>query len=153
MSLSSGALAILPAIGSQVITNGAERGELKQISLEVRSEDYMPITDPKNVEKFLKDYFSDTPILAKIGKCESQNRHFNSRGEILRGTKNTYDRGVMQINILYHEKDAEKLGLNLHNIDDNVAYARHLYEKQGAKPWMSSSACWSKYVGPEVAKK
>ena len=153
MSLSSGALAVLPAITSPVTITDNKEGELKQISIEVRSEDYGPLTDPKNVEKFLKDYFSDTPILAKIGKCESRNRHFNSRGEVLRGEKNAYDRGVMQINLLYHEKDAEKLGLNLHNIDDNVAYAKYLYEKQGAKPWMSSSACWSKFAPNEIAKK
>ena len=158
MTFSSGALSVLPAITSPVTAtdNGIE---VQQISLEVKSEDYMPLTDPKNVEKFLNDYFAATPILAKIGKCESRNRHYNSRGEVLRGEKNTYDRGVMQINLLYHEKDAVKLGLDLHNIDDNVAYARYLYEKQGAKPWMSSSACWSKFAvgkfseSDEVAKK
>lgn len=152
MSLGSGAAAVLPAIISPVTVTD-QGAEVAQISLEVKSEDYMPITDPKNVERFLKDYFADAPLLAKIGRCESRNRHFNGRGEVLRGEKNTYDRGVMQINLLYHEKTAEKLGLDLHNIDDNVAYARYLYEKQGAKPWMSSSACWSKFVGPEVAKK
>ncbi len=152
MSLSSGAMAILPAITSPVTVsdNGVEP---QKISLEVKSEDYGPLSDPKNVEKFLNDYFADAPILAKIAKCESRNRHYNSRGEVLRGEKNTYDRGVMQINLLYHEKDAEKLGLDLHNIDDNVAYARYLYEKQGAKPWMSSSACWSKFSDKEIAKK
>jgi hypothetical protein len=120
---------------------------------EVRSEDYQPITDSKNVEKFLKDYFADLPLLAKIGKCESQNRQYNSRGDVLRGKANVYDRGVMQINILYHQETAEKMGLDLNKIDDNVAYARYLYEKYGAKPWMSSSPCWSKFTSPDLAKK
>ncbi|MEK7175946.1 MAG: hypothetical protein AAB695_01050 [Patescibacteria group bacterium] len=120
---------------------------------EVRSEDYQPISDPKNVEKFLNDYFADMPLMAKIAKCESRNRHLNSRGEILRGEKNVYDRGVMQINVLYHEATAEKMGLDLHNIDDNVAFARYLYEKYGAKPWKSSSACWSKFLSSEIARK
>ncbi|KKW15992.1 MAG: hypothetical protein UY54_C0001G0018 [Parcubacteria group bacterium GW2011_GWA2_50_10b] len=120
---------------------------------EVRAEDYQPISDPKNVEKFLNDYFADIPLMAKIAKCESQNRHYNSKGNVLRGQKNTYDRGVMQINLLYHEETAEKMGLDLHDIDDNVAFARHLYEKYGAKPWMSSSACWSKFASSDIARK
>lgn len=118
---------------------------------QVKSEDYMPITDSKNVARFVKDYFADTPILAKIAACESHNRQYNTRGEVLRGEQNTYDRGVMQINILYHLETAQKLGLDLNSIDDNVAYARYLYEKQGAKPWMSSSACWSKPGSTEIA--
>jgi len=59
----------------------------------------------------------------------------------------------MQINVLYHAKTAEKLGLNVHDLDDNVAYARYLYEKQGAKPWMSSSACWAKFRQSEIARR
>ena len=120
---------------------------------EVKSEDYEPLSDPKNVEKFLNDYFADMPLMARIAKCESRNRHFNSRGQVLRGEVTPLDRGVMQINLFYHEKTATKLGLDVHNIDDNVAYARYLYEKEGAKPWMSSSACWSKFSSPEFAKK
>ena len=52
---------------------------------EVKSEDYEPLSDPKNVEKFLNDYFADMPLMARIAKCESRNRHFNSRGQVLRG--------------------------------------------------------------------
>ncbi len=72
---------------------------------------------------------------------------------VLKGEITPLDRGVMQINLHYHEDTAEKMGLNLHNIDDNVAYARYLYEKSGAKPWMSSSACWSKTSNSDIAKK
>jgi hypothetical protein len=71
---------------------------------------------------------------------------------VLKGGKNYYDRGVMQINILYHAKTAEELGLDIKNLDDNVAFARYLFEKQGAKPWMSSSACWAKFRQSEIAK-
>ena len=120
---------------------------------EVKAEDYQPITDPKNVERFINDYFADIPILAEIAKCESHFRQFNSNGSVLKGNRNSYDRGVMQINILYHAKTAEKLGLDVHDLDDNVAYARYLYEKQGAKPWMSSSACWAKFSQSEIATK
>ena len=120
---------------------------------EVRAEDYRPITDSKNVEKFVNDYFADIPILTKIAKCESHYRHLNLNGDVLEGEENIYDRGVMQINVLYHAEFAEKLGLNIHDLDDNVAYARYLYEREGAKPWMSSSACWAKFNQSEIARR
>jgi hypothetical protein len=152
MSLSSSAVAVLPAYTTQMEMPELEVA-LQPKPEEVRSEDYMPITDPKNVERFLEDYFADMPIMAKIAKCESRNRHFDSRGQVLRGEVTPLDRGVMQINLHYHQDAAVKMGLDVHDIDDNVAYARYLYEKQGAKPWMSSSACWSKFSSNEVAKK
>ena len=130
--------------------NGAVEAALPR---EVKAEDYQPITDSKNIEKFVNDYFSDIPILAEIAKCESRFRHLDSKGEVLRGNKNRYDRGVMQINILYHTETAKKLGLDINNLDDNVAFARYLYEKQGAKPWLSSSVCWAKSKPIELAKK
>ncbi|MDP3874971.1 MAG: hypothetical protein Q8Q22_00405 [bacterium] len=126
--------------------------EVELTPREVKAEDYQPITDSKNVEKFINDYFVDIPVLAKIAKCESRYRQFNSEGDVLKGEKNRYDRGVMQINILYHAETAEGLGLNIQNLDDNVAYARYLYEKEGAKPWMSSSACWAKFNRSEIAR-
>ena len=134
----------MPTIGTEVT--------VEPVPKEVKAEDYQPITDSKNVEKFVNDYFADIPVLAKIAKCESRYRQFNSEGEVLRGKQNRYDRGVMQINVLYHAKTAEELGLDIHNIDDNVAYARYLYEKEGAKPWMSSSTCWAKFHPSEIAR-
>lgn len=120
---------------------------------EVKSEDYEPLTDPENVKRFVEDYFSDIPVMAKIAYCESRNRQYDSTGAVLKGEKTPLDRGVMQINLYYHEETAKKLGLDLHNIDDNVAYARYLYEKEGVKPWMSSSKCWSGTSYSELAKK
>ena len=120
---------------------------------EVKAEDYQPITDSKNIERFVNDYFADIPILAEIAKCESRYRHLNKSGAVLKGDRNSFDRGVMQINILYHAKTLERLELDVHNLDDNVRYARYLYEKEGAKPWMSSSACWAKFNQSEIARR
>jgi hypothetical protein len=58
----------------------------------------------------------------------------------------------MQVNELYHLETAKKLGIDLYTADGNVAYARYLYEKQGAKPWISSSGCWAKFQGADIAK-
>jgi hypothetical protein len=120
---------------------------------EVKAEDYAPITDSKQVKRFVTDYFKDIPILAEIAACESHYRQFDSNGKVLRGQKNQYDVGVMQINELYHLEASEKLDVDIYTLDGNVAYARYLYEKQGAKPWMSSSACWAKPSKSEIAKK
>ena len=131
----------------------AERVAVETAPKEVEARDYQPITDSKNVEKFINDYFADIPVLTEIAKCESRFRHFNSAGTVLEGKKNRYDRGVMQINILYHAETAEELGLDIHDLDDNVRYARYLYEKQGAKPWLSSSACWARFNQSEIARR
>ncbi|MDO8590165.1 MAG: hypothetical protein Q7R69_02735 [bacterium] len=132
---------------------GEMRATVEPMPKEVRAEDYQPITDSKNVEKFINDYFADIPILAEIAKCESRYRQFNSEGNVLKGRRDRRDTGVMQINLFYHAQTADKLGLDVHDLDDNVAYARYLYEKQGAKPWMSSSACWAKFSKSEIAKR
>ncbi len=154
VSFASGAMTVLPAISSLVLEPQTDKIMTVEIApLEIKSGDYQPITDPKNVEKFINDYFQDIPIMVAIAKCESRFRHFNSEGNVLKGKENRYDRGVMQINLLYHAEKADELGLDLTNLDDNVAFARYLYEKFGAKPWMSSSACWAKFSQSEIAKR
>ena len=120
---------------------------------EVKAKDYQPITDSKNIERFVNDYFADIPIMAEIAKCESRYRHLNSSGDVLKGKRDRRDIGVMQINLFYHTETLEDLGLDAHDLDDNVAYARYLYEKQGVKPWLSSSACWAKSSQSEIAKR
>ena len=95
-------------------------------------------------EEYVKRYFSDTPILAEVAKCESQFRQYDKYGGVLRGDDNVYDIGIMQINELYHRQLAKKLGLDINNISGNVAYARDLFEREGLRPWIASSKCWSK---------
>lgn len=98
-----------------------------------------------STENFVKEYFKDTPILAEIARCESGFRQFDKNGNVLRGIKNNKDVGVMQINEYYHAATAEKLGYDLHDIEDNMRFAKeYLYDKQGSRPWLASSPCWSK---------
>lgn len=148
-------MAVLPAVISPDTSseNTVVIESLQPLVKEVRALDYGPISDSTNIERFVNDYFSDIPILARIAGCESHYRHLDRSGSTLRGVENRFDVGVMQINLLYHEEDAKELGLNLHNLDDNVAFARHLYERQGAKPWMSSSACWAKVTESDLARR
>jgi hypothetical protein len=115
--------------------------------------DYMPISDKENVKRYLADYFSDIPLLAKIAGCESHNRQLDANGDVIRGEVNHYDVGVMQINELYHADEAKALGYDIYTLDGNAAFGRYLYEHQGgSQPWSSSKPCWGKYVGTtEVA--
>ena len=99
-------------------------------------------TNPVTLETYVRQYFSDTPVLAEIARCESTFRHLNKNGKVLQGVVYKRDVGVMQINKYYHSDDAKKLGLDLHELDDNLAYAKWLFEKKGAKPWKASSKCW-----------
>ncbi len=97
---------------------------------------------PSNTEAIVRDYFKDIPVMIQVARCESHFRHTLADGSILRGVVDSADTGVMQINKRYHSATAASLGLNLDDIYDNMAYARHLYEKQGTQPWSASSPCW-----------
>ncbi len=102
------------------------------------------VEKPKTVEWQVRAYFADVPVMARIAECESEFRHLNSRGEILRGEKVRSDVGVMQINEYYHGKTAKALGIDLHKLHGNLIYARYLFRKEGTTPWLASSACWGK---------
>ncbi len=96
----------------------------------------------KTTEEIIAEHFKDTPILKKVAICESQNRQFDETGKVLRGKVNSQDVGAMQINEKYHLKEAQKLGLDIYTLEGNLDYAKHLYKKQGVKPWVHSSKCW-----------
>jgi len=106
---------------------------------------------PLTTKEIVIEYFSDTPIMVDIARCESQFTQFNEDGTVHRGRVNRYDVGVMQINEKYHLDTAKKLNINIYTLEGNLEFARYLYEREGAKPWKHSSACWAKYT--EIAKK
>lgn len=99
----------------------------------------------------VEQYFSDLPIMIDIARCESRFRQHNKNGDVLRGELTPADVGVMQINERFHLRESKKLGYDIHTLEGNMAYARYLYEKQGARPWLASSQCWAKYS--DLAKK
>jgi hypothetical protein len=110
---------------------------------------------PMTLDKYVREYFKETPLLADIAFCESTMRHQHPDGEVVRGKVNSDDVGVMQINEYYHLKTAQKLGIDLHSLEGNMSYAKLLYEKQGPQPWISSSKCWKKspHYHPELLAK
>ena len=100
--------------------------------------------EPEKVESLVRTYFKDIPIMVSIAKCESAFTHTLPDGSVVTGRVDSADTGVMQINLRYHEVRAKAMGYNLHNLQDNLAYARKLYEEQGTKPWDSSAPCWQR---------
>ena len=102
------------------------------------------------LEKKARAYFKDDPILVEIARCESRFRHLDKNGNILRGEVNKGDLGLMQINEYYHAEKAEELGLDLKSLEGNMAYAKYLYNREGSKPWNSSSKCWKKNMADKV---
>ncbi len=97
-----------------------------------------------DTEGIVRAYFEDIPVMIQIARCESGYRHYLADGSILRGRVDSADTGVMQINKRFHSKAAIAMGLDLDDIYGNMAYARHLYETQGTRPWGASAPCWAK---------
>jgi len=104
-----------------------------------------------DVEQQVINHFEDKPVLARIAYCESKFTHYEKNGDVLRGKITPKDVGVMQINEYYHGKTAEELGINLHSIEGNLAYAEWLYEREGTTPWNASKHCWESFK--EIAMK
>jgi hypothetical protein len=106
----------------------------------------------QTVEEYVETYFADIPVMIAVAQCESHFKQFDADGSVHRGRVNNKDVGVMQINEFYHSKTATSLGIDLYTVEGNLAYARNLYEREGTKPWSSSSPCWGKKV-QHLAKK
>ena len=83
-------------------------------------------------------------ILAKISACESQDRHFNDAGGVLKGGKNKYDIGKYQINVLYWGELADEIGQDIYTEEGNEAVALEIYNRHGTAPWKWSKQCWNK---------
>jgi hypothetical protein len=98
----------------------------------------------KTTKQIVQEYFTDSPVLIDVASCESHFIQFDADGTIHRGKVNPQDVGVMQINEKYHLSDSKKLGLDIHTLEGNMAYAKYLYKKQGTRPWEYSSKCWNK---------
>lgn len=145
IEITTTALLILTSLYGTPTAN-AEQGNVPQNVVEIKTESNIP--DNNNVEKIVRDFFKDEPILIDIARCESSFRQYDENGEVLRGKVNKSDIGIMQINEYYHKERIEKLGVDLSDIKGNLTYAKWLYNKEGGQPWKASSACWNK---PNIA--
>jgi hypothetical protein len=130
--------ALLLVNGGSAEAAGLEYGTIASTE-PVRKEETLAVA---NTEAAVREYFRDIPVMIQVARCESTFRHQLADGTVLKGAVDSRDTGVMQINTGYHAATAEKLGLDLTDLYDNMAYARHLYETQGVQPWSASRPCW-----------
>jgi len=126
------------------IYGSAEIAIAQEVNDSLNTQSQTAIVNPVTLQNYVQEYFRETPILAKVAKCESRNRQFGLDGQVLRGEVNSADVGLMQINEHYHDDEAVKMGLDLKTVDGNLAYAKHLYEEEGTAPWNASKKCWNR---------
>jgi hypothetical protein len=133
----------LPAVSESALAKGSRTEKSAPASLAYSY-------SGSSAETIVRSYFSDIPFMIEIARCESTFRHSLSDGSILRGRVDSADTGVMQINKRYHQATAHAMDLNLEDIYDNMAYARHLYETQGVQPWRASANCWNNTLAANI---
>lgn len=141
----------VPAAIPNVIEMKTPTLQSEQAEIQIKSVEQTD--DDLTIEEYVRNYFSDIPVMIEIAKCESRFRQSDEEGNVLRGEQNTLDRGVMQINEFYHNENSEKLGYDIMTLKGNTSYARALFEKYGVKPWSSSYKCWGKTTAYAEYKK
>jgi hypothetical protein len=95
-----------------------------------------------DVEAVVRDHFRDNPIMVEIARCESTFKHWDTDGSVLMNRQGSSATGVMQLMASYHARPAEKMGLDITDLEGNLAYAEYLYDRQGTTPWNASRNCW-----------
>lgn len=89
-------------------------------------------------------------VLSVIARCESEDRHYDDNGNVLRGEKDPRDIGRFQINTKWWLKEAHAQGLDIFDENGNKEMARYVYHKQGLSAWEKSydsenNKCWKDY--------
>lgn len=137
------------AMTEEVVTTPSEVAAIKprDVSYKART---AAVYGSDTAESIVRDYFQDIPVMIEVARCESHFRHTLADGSVLSGRVDPADTGVMQINKRYHSTAAAAMDLNLDNIYDNMAYARHLYETQGVRPWNASASCWNTTLAANI---
>ncbi len=84
--------------------------------------------------------------MARIAKCESGGKQFDSNGQVIlhANTNGTVDVGKYQLNMSVWGKTAAQMKLNLMEEKDNETFAQWLYLNKGTEAWYSSKSCWNK---------
>ncbi len=101
-----------------------------------------------DVEAQVRAAFADAPDMIAAAKCESGYRQFNDDGSPLHGGWGGKYVGIFQISEEVHSAEAARLGDDISTVAGNIAYARHLYDREGTVPWVS---CVPKKVAAAAA--
>jgi hypothetical protein len=92
----------------------------------------------------IQEVFPNEPLMVKVALCEGV-KNGKLDPEVVNPTNGSNDTGIFQISKKYHAEAFKALGYDdMTDPAQNIAYAHHLYETQGLKPWSASKNCWSK---------
>lgn len=97
-------------------------------------------TEDRIIEK-ITQAFLDAPIMIEVARCES--RFKTTAHNTTLNEDGTTDGGIFQLNSV-HDQELTALGLDKFDPEDNIKFARILYDRSGLQPWKSSEKCWSK---------
>ena len=92
---------------------------------------------PERIERALGIFFKNDPVMISIAECESEFRHYNPDGSVLRGGLSDKMVGLYQIHEDYHRDRALRMGVDIDTLVGNILYAKVLYTFQGVTPWVS----------------
>ncbi len=95
------------------------------------------LKDPIAIEKRVREYFADIPVMIEIARCESKFRQYTDAGNVLRGGNAGLMVGIFQFFESIHATPALMLGFDLKTVEGNIGYARHVYTQEGTRPWVS----------------
>ena len=112
--------------GTEVVYAQEEVAEPKVVIIEV-------VKKEKTIEEKIREVFHEEPNRAvAIAKCES---NLNPNAVNTANRNGTTDSGLMQLNSV-HDARLNALGLDKWDVDDNLTFARLLYEERGFRPWV-----------------
>jgi hypothetical protein len=95
------------------------------------------LKDPVAIEKSVREYFADIPVMIEIARCESKFRQYTDAGNVLRGGSSGGMIGIFQFYELIHKSAALALGFDIETVEGNIAYAKYVYTQEGTRPWVS----------------
>lgn len=93
------------------------------------------------IKELIRETFPhNAATMLRVASCEGGIREDAPTNPI----NGSFDKGIYQVSEKYHGAEARVLGLDLHDVRDNLKFAKILYDHEGLKPWTASKHCWSK---------
>lgn len=84
-------------------------------------------------------------VLLRVAECESGSKQFLPNGKLVRDGVTGTHVGLFQESLGWQASSTANGYGDIKTTDGNIAWAIHLYEVQGLRPWLASKDCWGKY--------
>lgn len=97
--------------------------------------------EQKRTYAILTVFFANDPVMVRVAACESSFRHELPDGQLNVGPDGK-DKGAYMIREPVHEAELVRYRIDPSRFEHNVAFATHLYHRDGLRHWRSSRPCW-----------